>query len=250
MLIQALIFFFWCIKESFSFDIISYFLPGIFSVLTGVIAALIFLKSLKESEISLTIPLLSLSPLFSSLFSWIFLGEALSLLQYIGIFIIITGILILYSEKLQLLYFLKSIINIKDNKSVKLMTIVAFLWSLTPVLDKMCLQHSSINIHGLVQAICIFGILFFFSKKELKVLKNLNKTNLILIFITVSIGASAIILQFFSITMTYVPIMESIKRATGQFGALFFGKIFFNESITRQKVLGIVLITTGVFLLV
>ena len=166
--------------------------------MTGVIAALIFLKSLKESEISLTIPLLSLSPLFSSLFSWIFLGEALSLLQYIGIFIIITGILILYSEKLQLLYFLKSIINIKDNKSVKLMTIVAFLWSLTPVLDKMCLQHSSINIHGLVQAICIFGILFFFSKKELKVLKNLNKTNLILIFITVSIGASAIILQFFS----------------------------------------------------
>ena len=47
------------------------------------------------------------------------------------------------------------------------MTIVAFLWSLTPVLDKMCLQHSSINIHGLVQAICIFGILSVFSKKEL-----------------------------------------------------------------------------------
>ena len=168
MLVQALVFLIWCVKKNFSFDLISYFLPGIFSVLTGVIAALIFLKSLKESEISLTIPLLSLSPLFSSLFSWIFLGESLSFILYIGIFIIITGILILYSEKFQLLYFLKSIIKIKNNKSVKLMTIVAFLWSLTPVLDKMCLQHSSINIHGLVQAICTFGILFFFLKKNLK----------------------------------------------------------------------------------
>ena len=250
MLAQILIFFIWCINESFTFDQIYYFVPGIFSVLTGVIAALIFLKSLKESEISLIIPLLSLSPLFSSLFSWVFLGETLKILQYFGIFIIIKGILILYSQKFQFVSFLRSVSEIKGNKSVKLMIIVAFLWSLTPVLDKMCLQHSSINIHGLVQSMSTFGILFFFSRKELKVLNKLKKDNYILIFITLSVGASAIILQFFSISLTYVPIMESIKRAAGQFGALFFGKIFFNESITKQKIFGIILITIGVSLLI
>ncbi len=250
MLVQILIFFIWCAKESFFFNPISYFIPGIFSVLTGVLAALIFLKSLKESEISLTIPLLSLSPLFSSLFSWIFLGEALSQIQYAGILIIIAGILILYSEKLKFVSFLKSITNLKNNKSAKLMVVVAFFWSFTPVLDKMCLQHSSINIHGLVQAFCIFGIMLIFSIKELKVLNNLKKNNYILILFTVSIGASAIILQFFSITLTYVPIMESIKRATGQFGALVFGKMFFNENITEQKILGVIIISTGVYLLI
>ena len=250
MLIQILIFSIWCVKESFFFDLKSYFIPGLFSVLTGVFAALIFLKSLKESEISLPIPLLSLSPLFSSLFSWFFLEEALSKVQYIGILIIITGILILYSKKFKFISFLESIVNIKDNMSAKLMIVVAFFWSFTPVLDKICLQYSSLNIHGLVQAICIFGILFFFSKKELKDLNNLKKENYILIFFTICIGASAIILQFFSITLSYVPIMESIKRATGQFGALFFGKIFFNESITKQKILGVILISAGVYLLI
>ena len=46
------------------------------------------------------------------------------------------------------------------------MILVSFCWSLTPILDKICLKHSSMNMHGLVQAIFTFGILFFFSFKE------------------------------------------------------------------------------------
>lgn len=250
MSIQIVIFLIWCVLESFHFNFYLYLIPGIFSAVTGILGALIFLESLKESDISLAIPVLSFTPLFSSIFSWFFLGEELNLVQYSGIFSIIFGILVLYSDKLELQAIFKSFINIKNNMSAKLMILVAFLWSLVPVFDKMCLEHSSLNLHGLIQCICVFLILLIFSMNDVKKLRTLNKNNYRLIFITVCIGASAVILQFVSISITFVPVMESIKRATGQFGALIFGKIFFNESITKQKVSGIIIISTGVYLLI
>ena len=32
------------------------------------------------------------------------------------------------------------------------MVLVSIIWSLTPVLDKLCLKNSSINIHGVIQS--------------------------------------------------------------------------------------------------
>ena len=46
-----------------------------------------------------TMVIMTFSPVFSALISWIFLSELLSLLQISGIFIIITGIIITVSEK-------------------------------------------------------------------------------------------------------------------------------------------------------
>ena len=50
-----------------------------------------FLKALKIQEISMCIPLLSYSPLFSLIFSKILLDESLSISQHIGIIIIFIG---------------------------------------------------------------------------------------------------------------------------------------------------------------
>ncbi len=248
--IQIIIFSFWCVKESFFLSLYPYSIPGITLVLLGVISALMFLKSIRESDLSLTIPLLSFSPLFSSIFSFIFLNEKLNNIQYAGIFSVIFGTLILYSEKFEIACFLKSISNIKNSLSAKLMIIVSLCWSLTPVLDKICLTHSSINIHGLVQSFSTCLILLVFSKSDLKIFKKLKKKNFLLILFTISIGTIATIFQFYAILYNYVPIMESIKRATGQLSAIIFGKIFFDEKITKQKVFGVLIISLGVNFLV
>lgn len=247
--IQILIFLIWCVMESFFF-LTPYFFSGIFLVIIGIISALLFLKSIRDSDLSLTIPLLSFSPLFSSIFSFVILGEKLNSIQYVGVSSIIIGTLVLYSEKFEILYIFKSINNLRNSLSAKLMLIVAFLWSLTPVLDKICLEYSSINIHGLIQSFFTAVILLFFSKSEWKVFKKLKTKNYNLIFMTILIGSLATIIQFYAILTNLVPIMESIKRAIGQFSAIFFGKIFFNENITKQKVLGVLIISTGVNLLI
>lgn len=244
-LIQIIFFFLWCIKEGFFFQIVPYSIPGTLLIILGIFSSLFFLRSIKDSELSLTIPLLSFTPLFSSIFSFLFLDEELNETQYFGILMIIFGTLILYSKRLNFLFFFKSFHIIKNNQGARLMILVAFCWSLTPILDKICLKYSSINFHGLIQALFIFIILSFFSIKELIDFKN-QKIKYSIILITIVIGTIATVLQFFAILFNFVAVMESIKRATGQFSAVLFGRIFFKEVISIQKVIGVCLLYIGV----
>ena len=249
-LTQLIIFFIWLFYEDFSIILTPYLLPGIVLIIMGLLSALLFLKAIKQSDLSLTIPLLSLSPMFSSLFSFFFLNEKLLNIQYLGIFLIILGTLILYSKKLTLNEILTSFKIILTNHSAKLMILVSIMWSLTPVLDKLCLKNSSINIHGVIQSSGMIILLIFLSKKKGRYETVNMKKNWKLILLTVLIGTTATILQFYAILSNYVPIMESIKRSIGQLSSVFLGKIFFNEKITKPKILGVIFLSIGVYFIV
>ena len=243
---QIIIFFIWVILDGFRINIISYLIPGLCLIIISIISALLFLESIKKSELSLTIPLLSFTPLFSALLSSFMLKENLVMTQYFGIVFIVFGATILYSKKISLTGVYDSIFSILNNKSAKYMLYVSFLWSLTPIIDKICFKFSSMNFHGLVQAIGIFLILFCFYKNSIQKDFQIIKKNKLLILITVLIGTTATILQFLAIKLTYVSIMESVKRSFGQILSVVFGSIFFRESISTQKILGIFVIITGV----
>ena len=247
---QFLIFLIWIYFENFSINIKPYLLPGIILIFIGVSSALLFLKAINQSELSLTIPLLSLSPMFSSLFSFIFIDEVLLKTQYLGIFAIVLGTLILYSKDLTVKDFLNSWKVIIKNKSARLMIGVSLMWSITPVLDKICLKYSSINIHGFIQSVGIIIFLLFLliktTKKEIIKIKNHWK----IILITVLIGVIATILQFFAILNNFVPIMESIKRSVGQLSSILFGNFFFKEKITKSKIIGVLTLSVGIYLII
>lgn len=246
-LFQILIFSFWLFLFDFSFQLKNYFFVGILLILINVISALFFLNSLKISELSMTIPLLSFTPLFSAIFSFFLLDEKLKIFQYLGIFFIIFGTMILYSRSLKISEIFRSITVLGNNTAAKYMLFVSVMWSITPILDKICLQSASINIHGLIQAIGMLLFLIFFHKKKIKKEIFIFKKEYKLILITMLIGVGATILQFLAILTSFVSIMESIKRTMGQFGSLYFGRFFFNETISSQKVLGIVLLSFGIF---
>jgi len=243
---QLIIFLIWLFFEDFSINLIPYLLPGITLIIIGLFSALLFLKAIKQSDLSLTIPLLSLSPMFSSLFSFFFLNEQLSNIQYLGIFLIILGTLILYSKKLTIYEIIKSFKIILKNSSAKLMVLVSIIWSLTPVLDKICLKNSSVNIHGFIQSLGMITLLIFLFKKDTVQTEN-TKKNWRIILLTVFIGSTATILQFYAILTNYVPIMESIKRSIGQLSSVFLGKIFFNEEVNKPKVVGVIALSIGVY---
>lgn len=245
-LAQTLIFGSWVFYEVPFLNLKSYIFPGLILILISLFSALLFLKAIKQSDLSLTIPLLSLSPLFSSFFSFFFLNEKLSYFQYIGVFLIIFGTLVLYSKKITLGEILKSFKVLAINNSAKLMIVVSLIWSLTPVLDKLCLEHSSINIHGLIQSFGLMILLIFLLKKEKYEFLSL-KRNWRLILITILTGIIATVLQFYAILFNYVPIMETIKRSIGQLSSVLFGKLFFEEKITKPKILGVLILSVGVY---
>ena len=243
---QTLIFGSWVFYEDPFLNVKSYIIPGLALIIISLFSALLFLKAIKQSDLSLTIPLLSLSPLFSSLFSLIFLNEKLSYFQYIGVFLIIFGTLILYSKRITLGEILKSFKVLINNKSARLMFVVSLIWSLTPVLDKLCLTNSSINIHGLIQSFGLVILLTFLLKKERHEIMGL-KQNWKLILITTFTGIIATVLQFYAILFNYVPIMEAIKRSIGQLSSVVFGKLFFKEKITKPKILGVIILSFGIY---
>ena len=243
---QTLIFGSWVFYEDPFLNVKSYIIPGLALIIISLFSALLFLKAIKQSDLSLTIPLLSLSPLFSSLFSLIFLNEKLSYFQYIGVFLIIFGTLILYSKRITLGEILKSFKVLINNKSARLMFVVSLIWSLTPVLDKLCLKNSSINIHGFIQSFGLVILLTFLLKKERHEIMGL-KQNWKLILITTFTGIIATVLQFYAILFNYVPIMEAIKRSIGQLSSVVFGKLFFKEKITKPKILGVLILSSGVY---
>ena len=243
---QTLIFGSWVFYEDPFLNVKSYIIPGLALIIISLFSALLFLKAIKQSDLSLTIPLLSLSPLFSSLFSLIFLNEKLSYFQYIGVFLIIFGTLILYSKRITLGEILKSFKVLINNRSARLMFVVSLIWSLTPVLDKLCLKNSSINIHGFIQSFGLVILLTSLLKREKHEIIGLKK-NWKLILITTFTGILATVLQFYAILFNYVPIMEAIKRSVGQLSSVVFGKIFFKEKITKPKILGVIVLSFGVY---
>tara|TARA_X000000950_G_C13772694_1_gene601670 strand:+ start:90 stop:959 length:870 start_codon:yes stop_codon:yes gene_type:complete len=245
---QIVIFSIWCLAKTTLLLFNDYLYIGIFQILINVLSALIFLRALDISQISMTIPLLSFSPLFSALFSSYLISEIITFTQYCGIFLIIFGTMILYSSSLKLSEIFFSINNIFKNKGARYMISVSLIWSVTPIIDKICFKYASFNIHGLIQALGMFLLLTIILIKKNKHIEIRDlKENFRLFSFTMLVGTMATILQFIAITMSMVPIMESIKRSIGQVGAIIYGKIFFKELINIRKLLGLLIITSGTF---
>ena len=188
----------------------------------------LFLKAIKNEQISLCIPLLSYSPLFSLLFSKYLLEENLTTIQYIGIFIIFFGSFILFSKTLKARDLLVSPFSLIKNKGAQKIILVTIIWSLVPVLDKKSLLYTDIFMHGFLQS--FLGILFLFlfvkTPRFNSFLTYKNRTQVYLFLFLVVVSFLATIIQFEALKVNLVPILEVVKRAIGILLSLFFGYIF------------------------
>ena len=103
------------------------------------------------------------------------MNEKLLLTQYFGILSIVIGTLTLYTNELTLNSFFKSFMIIIENKGAKLMILVSIFWSITPVIDKICLKYTPINYHGLIQSLGMLLALISISVKEIKTLNKFRE---------------------------------------------------------------------------
>jgi len=219
-----------------------YYWPlGILAGAMGLIANLLFLKSLKVSQISKVIPILGIIPVFSSISSFIIIGETLNLLQVLGITLSCLALIIIYSPSGMSPFFgFKAFIH---DRGALLMTAVAIIWSILAPIDKLCIQYSSSATHGLIQTIFItLALLIYINISKNELLPPMNKILLrpaLLASLTAGIAYGA---QLMAYEMTLVSFVELYKRIIGIIGALMVGKFFLSEKITKEKLFGIVII--------
>ena len=246
LLSQLIIFLFCLYYSNLTINNSSYFIYlGLISLL-NIISLYLFLNALKNEEISICIPLLSYSPLFSLLFSKYLLNENLSSYQYFGIFIIFFGSFVMFTKSLRIKDLLISPFSLIKNKGAQKIILVTIIWSLIPVLDKKSLMYIDIFFHGFLQSSMALLFLFFFIKTpNFKDFINFNKKQLYFVIFLITFSFLATLVQFEALKVNLVPILEVFKRATGILLALFFGYFFFKEQIGLKKVLSIIIILIG-----
>lgn len=215
-----------------------------------VVTVILYIKALKLSPLSLTLPFLSLTPFFLILNSYLILGEKVSFLGGAGIFLIVSGSYVLHMGEMRngLLGPLKAI---RKEKGSLLMICVAFLYSFTSSFGKMAIEHSSPLFFGITYFTALniifapIGILM--GKGELgPFLKEGKFRGLI---IPGFFYALMVLTHMTAMKLTKVAYMISVKRVSLLIG-LFYGYLFFKEENIRSRFTGALLMFIGFLMVV
>lgn len=227
-----------------------YLLPAGLSVAVNVVANLLFVTAIKVSPLSLTIPLLSFTPVFTTVLAVPMLGEVPGPWEAVGIVLVVAGALGLHmapgrgSNPMELARAFA-----RERGSV-MMAGVALLWSVTPPLDKLAIGHSSPAFHGLVLSVGVAAGLgaILAGLGGLGQLRTLTRRP-VLFALAVAASAGALALQLVAIKMVFVSLVETVKRGLGNAGAVAAGAWILDEEVGRWQWAAVGLMGAGVALI-
>ena len=142
-----------------------YWLLALPSIACNAMANLLFVRALQLSDLSLTIPYLSLTPVLAVLSGWLVLGEAPGILGLAGVVVIAVGALVLNpsTEGVSGFHPLRAL---KEERGSLAMLGVACLWSISVAFDKRALQFSSPMTHAAVLAVTGWFMLEGFRRRR------------------------------------------------------------------------------------
>lgn len=203
----------------------------------------LLVKATQISDLSISMPMLSFTPLFLLLMSYVMINESPTKFGLIGIFLIVFGAYVVNIKdyKQGLFEPLKSIFN---NKGSFYVILVAFIWSITSILFKIGILGSnpiffSALVYLFISIIIIPAILVRF-KKNISKIKN-NFSTLFLLGFT---SAFSIILSSIPMLYTIVPYVISLKRSSVIF-SVFFGYYIFKEKNIKFALIGTIIMIIG-----
>src|SRR4030042_2434857 len=113
-----------------------------------IVSIVLYIKALRLSPLSLTLPFLALTPVFLIFISYVILGERVSFAGATGILFIAAGSYTLNISKIREGIF-EPLRAITKEKGSVLMIVVALIYSLTSSLGKMAIKHSSPLFFGI-----------------------------------------------------------------------------------------------------
>lgn len=219
----------------------TFYLSLLFMIPLEIVAIILYVKAIKLSPLSLTIPFLAISPVFIILIAFILLGELPDRSGLLGILLIVIGayLLNIKTTKEDLLGPIKAI---RRERGSIFMIIVALIYSVTATLGKVAVQHSGPVFFGIFYPFLLTLLLsvILWGKGLLPEVLSRPKT-----FLAIGIFTAIMILTHFkAISMTDVAYMISVKRASLVFSVLY-GRVLFGEKNIRERLTGSMLMIAG-----
>jgi drug/metabolite transporter (DMT)-like permease len=234
-------------------DLAGYAPPAGAALVLQIVANILFLAAVRASPLSLTVPLLALTPVFATLLGAVLLDERPAPAQLGGITLVVGGALALGSASPSgnpqgsRPHVLRAFMQ---EPGAWMMIGVAACWGVTMALDKRALAYAAVPIHALIQlsGVVVAGLAYLLIAGRRRELVRAREQLGRLVFATL-LGSAAIGLQLVAVQHILVSQLETLKRAVGLVGAIVFGKLVFGEPITKVKTAAIVLMVAGVVLL-
>jgi len=222
-----------------------YFLFAVFIGFVAAVGMILFFRGLKESDISVTIPLLCFSPIFACGWSVLLVGEYPSSVGLVGVVVVLIGA---YSMELGggrkgILAPIKSLFSEKGARNT---TIAVLCWSFCAVIERdavllvspMFWSFSVLFFLGLF--VMLYGYFFAGVKRE-DFISALRPITFVLSFSY----AMMHVCQMNAIVSGFVPYVLSIKRMAILFSVVL-GALIFKEKNLKQRAFGAVLMLVGV----
>ncbi len=247
---MAPFFLIWWVWEGGGGPAAGYWLPGLGSALLNLVANLAFLEAVRIAPLSLTIPVLSLTPVFTTLLAIPMLGEVPSTRQLAGVTLVVVGVLWLNLGVAEAASPGSLLRSLWREKGSQLMVVTALFWSLAMPLDKLALAASGPPFHGLALngGVAVGALLVLAAGGRLGELRRLGSHRGLLTLLVI-VGAVALVLILLAIPQTWIGFIETMKRGLGSFMAVVWGRIFFGEGVTRRKLVAVAVIAAGVALI-
>lgn len=219
----------------------------IITAILDALVAIIYMKAIKASDLSITIPMITFTPLFLLITAPLIVGEFPSTIGTVGISLIVFGA---YFMKITEMHngLIAPFHALLKERGPKLMLVAAFIWSITSSYDKVGVLNSSpifwiVAINGFI-SLLLFPIAFFKSKEQLLAVPRKLRVLAPIGFL----GALALVFQMTALKLTLVAYVISIKRAGVIFGVLF-GHFIFKERGVKERLLGAIIMVLGVVLI-
>jgi drug/metabolite transporter (DMT)-like permease len=214
-----------------------------------IIALVLYIKALRISPLSLTLPFLSLTPVFLIFFSYLILGEKVSLRGGIGILLLAAGSYILNLHEMRN-GILSPFRAIGRERGSVLMIAVAFIYSITSSLGKMAIEHSSPLFFGatyfIVLAVLFSPIALVAGRDKKMFVRGEQYKRLFFPGLFYSI---MIVTHMLALGLTKVAYMISIKRTSLIMGVIY-GYFLFREKKIRERLTGAILMFMGFVMIV
>ena len=228
-----------------------YWAPALASVLLQLVANLLYLEGMRIAPLSVTVPLLSLTPAFATLLAVPLLGEWPSVRGAVGILMVIAGAVWLHWQPRP-----SSPADASppsETRTLKggvLVALTALFWSLSVPLDKLALAHASAPVHGAVQTggVAAGVLVVLLARGRLGEVAQARRAPGVLV-VGLAVSGLALGLQLLALPRVLVGTIETLKRGVGNGLALLSGRLFFAEAVTVSKALALALMAVGVGLI-
>ena len=211
-------------------------------------AFFLYMRALKLSPLSLSLPFLAFTPVFMILTGRLILGEAITTSGVLGILLIVLGAYVLNLSKMKsgLLGPIRAVIR---EPGSWIMLLVSFVYSITAPIGKVAILHSNpwffAAVYNLVLSVVIVS-LWPVAAGGAGVRGTFSKPGPMLL-----IGLMAAMENFahmMAIAQVEAAYMIAVKRLSLLFGVLY-GAWWFGEENIRERLAGAAIMIAGVFLI-